>query len=81
MLRKSIVHRRPVPHLCYCLTPMRYAWDQFDAYFGPDGWAIGSAADAAGDGAAGALGPRHGGPRGPLCRYLSLCCGEDPPIL
>jgi glycosyltransferase involved in cell wall biosynthesis len=24
-----------VPHLCYCLTPMRYAWDQFDAYFGP----------------------------------------------
>ena len=22
------------PHLCYCLTPMRYAWDQFDAYFG-----------------------------------------------
>jgi hypothetical protein len=25
-----------VPHLCYCLTPMRYAWDQFDAYFGPE---------------------------------------------
>ena len=23
-------------HLCYCLTPMRYAWDQFDAYFGSD---------------------------------------------
>ena len=22
-------------HICYCLTPMRYAWDQFDAYFGP----------------------------------------------
>jgi glycosyltransferase involved in cell wall biosynthesis len=21
-------------HLCYCFTPMRYAWDQFDAYFG-----------------------------------------------
>jgi len=21
-------------HLCYCLTPMRYGWDQFDAYFG-----------------------------------------------
>lgn len=21
-------------HLCYCLTPMRYAWDQFEAYFG-----------------------------------------------
>ena len=24
-----------VPHLCYCHTPMRYAWDRFDAYFGP----------------------------------------------
>jgi glycosyltransferase involved in cell wall biosynthesis len=23
------------PHLCYCHSPMRYAWDQFDAYFGP----------------------------------------------
>ena len=33
---KSIIHPGRVPHLCYCLTPMRYAWDQFDAYFGPD---------------------------------------------
>src|SRR5258706_317666 len=32
---KSIVRPGGVPHLCYCLTPMRYAWDQFDAYFGP----------------------------------------------
>jgi glycosyltransferase involved in cell wall biosynthesis len=23
-------------HLCYCHTPMRYAWDQFDAYFSPE---------------------------------------------
>jgi glycosyltransferase involved in cell wall biosynthesis len=22
-------------HICYCHTPMRYAWEQFDAYFGP----------------------------------------------
>ena len=22
-----------IPHLCYCLTPMRYLWDQYDAYF------------------------------------------------
>jgi len=21
-------------HICYCFTPMRYVWDQFDAYFG-----------------------------------------------
>ena len=33
---KSIVHPGRVRHLCYCLTPMRYAWGQFDAYFGPD---------------------------------------------
>ena len=35
---------RPAPgalHVCYCHTPMRYVWDQFDAYFGPGraGWA------------------------------------------
>ena len=22
------------PHLCYCLTPIRYVWDQLDAYLG-----------------------------------------------
>jgi glycosyltransferase involved in cell wall biosynthesis len=32
---KAIVHPGRVHHVCYCLTPMRYAWDQFDAYFGP----------------------------------------------
>ena len=21
-------------HLCYCYTPMRYAWDQYEQYFG-----------------------------------------------
>ncbi len=25
-----------VPHLCYCYTPMRYAWDQYAHYFGPE---------------------------------------------
>ena len=33
---KSVVTPGGMPHLCYCFTPMRYAWDQFDAYFGPD---------------------------------------------
>lgn len=32
---KSVIVPEGVPHICYCLTPMRYAWDQFDAYFGP----------------------------------------------
>jgi glycosyltransferase involved in cell wall biosynthesis len=33
---KSVIRGVSAHHLCYCLTPMRYAWDQFDAYFGPD---------------------------------------------
>ena len=32
---KSVVVRPSTVHICYCHTPMRYAWDQFDAYFGP----------------------------------------------
>jgi glycosyltransferase involved in cell wall biosynthesis len=33
---KSVIKAPSARHVCYCLTPMRYAWDQFDAYFGPD---------------------------------------------
>jgi glycosyltransferase involved in cell wall biosynthesis len=33
---KSVVVSGHTRHLCYCLTPMRYAWDQFEAYFGPE---------------------------------------------
>ncbi len=33
---KSVVVTGRARHLCYCLTPMRYAWDQFESYFGPD---------------------------------------------
>ena len=32
---KSVVRTGRARHLCYCFTPMRYAWDQFDSYFGP----------------------------------------------
>jgi glycosyltransferase involved in cell wall biosynthesis len=37
---KSVIKTPSARHICYCLTPMRYAWDQFDAYFGPEriGW-------------------------------------------
>jgi glycosyltransferase involved in cell wall biosynthesis len=31
---KSVVTPARARHVCYCLTPMRYAWDQFEAYFG-----------------------------------------------
>jgi glycosyltransferase involved in cell wall biosynthesis len=33
---KSVVVRGGATHVCYCHSPMRYAWDQFNAYFGPD---------------------------------------------
>jgi len=31
---KGVQPRAGALHLCYCYTPMRYVWDQFDAYFG-----------------------------------------------
>ena len=31
---KSVIKPGRARHLCYCFTPMRYAWDQFDVYFG-----------------------------------------------
>ena len=33
---KSVVVPGRAVHICYCHSPMRYAWDQFHAYFGPD---------------------------------------------
>ncbi len=31
---KSVIRTGRARHLCYCLTPMRYAWDQYPEYFG-----------------------------------------------
>jgi glycosyltransferase involved in cell wall biosynthesis len=31
---KSVIRRGSATHVCYCHSPMRYAWDQFDWYFG-----------------------------------------------
>ena len=33
---KSVIRGIDATHVCYCHSPMRYAWDQFSAYFGPD---------------------------------------------
>jgi Glycosyltransferase Family 4 len=33
---KAVVPTGRALHVCYCHSPMRYAWDQFDAYFGRD---------------------------------------------
>jgi glycosyltransferase involved in cell wall biosynthesis len=32
---KSVIAPERAVHVCYCHSPMRYAWDQFDEYFGP----------------------------------------------
>ena len=32
---KSVVVPGRARHVCYCHSPMRYGWDQFDSYFGP----------------------------------------------
>jgi glycosyltransferase involved in cell wall biosynthesis len=41
---KAVVATGRALHVCYCHSPMRYAWDQFDAYFGPA--RVGRAANA-----------------------------------
>jgi glycosyltransferase involved in cell wall biosynthesis len=33
---KSVVRSGRAVHVCYCHSPMRYAWDQFEAYFGAE---------------------------------------------
>jgi glycosyltransferase involved in cell wall biosynthesis len=33
---KSVLTPDTATHICYCHTPMRYAWDQFEQYFGPE---------------------------------------------
>jgi glycosyltransferase involved in cell wall biosynthesis len=31
---KAVPHAPEIPHVSYCFTPMRYVWDQADAYLG-----------------------------------------------
>lgn len=33
---KAVVAAGRATHICYCHSPMRYAWDQYEQYFGPD---------------------------------------------
>lgn len=35
---KGIPHQRGIPHVCYCLTPMRYLWLERRLYFPGHGW-------------------------------------------
>ena len=68
---KGVVAPGRARHVCYCHSPMRYAWDQFDAYFGPE--RVGAVASRwlyrPGAGAAGAGGTR---------RPRTACTGSSP---
>ena len=33
---KGVRPGKNAPHICYCHTPMRYIWDQYEQYFGKD---------------------------------------------
>jgi len=33
---KAVIRASGATHVCYCHSPMRYAWDQFPWYFGPE---------------------------------------------
>lgn len=34
---KGVTVGKNAKHVCYCYSPMRYIWDQYDAYFGKEG--------------------------------------------
>ena len=79
---KSVVVPGRARHVCYCHSPMRYAWDQFDAYFGPQ--QVGRVRSALFRPVMARLArwdAATAGARGPLCREFSICCGQNPPIL
>ena len=59
---KAVRVPRGVPHVCYCFTPMRYAWQGRDAYL--DGWADRPVRRALA-GPAARPAPRHGTARPP----------------
>jgi hypothetical protein len=76
---KSIVHPARVKHLAVTFDADAYAWISSTPISGRNVGTLGNALMR--PVMARLVGPRHGRPCGPLCRYLSLCCGEDPPIL
>ena len=79
---KAVVPTGRARHLCYCFTPMRYAWDQFDAYFGTGaGRRAEEPAVRTRARAPGPLGCGDRGPRRSLCRHLAVRGQPDRPIL
>ena len=80
---KAVVKTGRARHLCYCFTPMRYAWDQFDAYFGQDRRRAPGALPPAAPGlrALARWDAATAGRVGPLCGYFTARCQPDPSVL
>ena len=80
---KAVVAPGRARHICYCHSPMRYAWDQFDAYFGPE--RVGAVASRwlyrPVLARLAQVGRGNGAARAPLRRQLAARCRADPPIL
>ncbi len=80
---KGVVVPGRAVHVCYCHSPMRYAWDQFDALLRSgagwkDGQPLALSTDAVAAGAVGCLDGRAGAP---VHGQLIPRCRPDPPIL
>ena len=67
---KGVVKTGRARHLCYCFTPMRYAWDQFDAYF--EEGRVGSLASRVLRPILGALASWDAGTSGRVDRYVAI---------
>ena len=67
---KAVIPRPGARHLCYCFTPMRYAWDQFDHYFGAG--RTGAAATALARPVMAALARWDRGTAGRVDRYVAI---------
>lgn len=67
---KAVVKPGKARHLCYCFTPMRYAWDQFEAYFGRD--RVGPVASAVMKPMLGALARWDAATAGRADRYVAI---------
>ena len=79
---KSVVRPGRAVHVSYCHSPMRYAWDQFGAYFGPA--QVGTSRSRLLRPVMAGLARwdrGHRRPRRQLRGELAVCCGADPPIL
>ena len=67
---KAVIAPGRARHVCYCFTPMRYAWDQFGQYFGPE--RLGRVGSAAAGRVMARLARWDAGTAGRVSRYVAI---------